>query len=297
MPPSSRAPLRGPLPGGRWMRVTMNRSAGGQNYALRTDISAVKRNESGLRAAGLRARCKRGATARAGRATAHRNAPRCADRPAQPPPHARSEGPGLSAQPGSHALLFIDLDGFKAVNDEAGHAAGDDVLCQVADRLRRCVRGDDVLVRLGGDEFVVLLRHCDRQKALGTGLQIVDTLRGEPFPTRRDAPSGSARASACGIFGTAQEPVEKLMADADAACYAAKRGGSAGVVEMAGARRRPAGASHAALRITARPLGYSPSENSGSWDGQARRPGTRGCSRPRPRRRRPRPRSCGTGRR
>ncbi|ABM31404.1 sensor domain-containing diguanylate cyclase [Paracidovorax citrulli] len=230
------APFEVPLPGGRWMRVTMNRSAGGQNYALHTDISAVKRNESELRAAELRARESEEqlrVLAEQLRTETHHDV-------LTGLPNRRTLGAKvqeLSAQPGSHALLFIDLDGFKAVNDEAGHAAGDDVLCQVADRLRRCVRGDDVLVRLGGDEFVVLLRHCDRQKALGTGLQIVDTLRGEPFHSAGRAFRIGASVGVR-LFGTAQEPVEKLMADADAACYAAKRGGR-GRVEMAGAGSGP----------------------------------------------------------
>ncbi|WP_053845767.1 sensor domain-containing diguanylate cyclase [Paracidovorax avenae] len=230
------APFEVPLPGGRWMRVTMNRSAGGQSYALHTDISEVKRNESELRAAELRARESEEQL----RVLAEQLRMETRHDVLTGLPNRRSLGAQvqeLSAQPGSHALLFIDLDGFKAVNDEAGHAAGDHVLCQVAGRLRRCVRGDDVLVRLGGDEFVVLLRHCSRHGARSIGLQIVEALRSEPFHAAQHVFRIGASIGVR-LFGNTPESLENLMADADAACYAAKRGGR-GRVEMAGADSEP----------------------------------------------------------
>lgn len=66
---------------------------------------------------------------------------------------ARTGGPGL-------ALLYLDVDGLKQTNDRLGHAAGDRLLCQVADILHRAVRHQDVIARIGGDEFVVLLADC-----------------------------------------------------------------------------------------------------------------------------------------
>ena len=64
------------------------------------------------------------------------------------------------------AILFLDLDGFKAVNDKAGHGAGDALLVVVADRLRECVRQVDLVGRIGGDEFVVLVEPVDSVEGL-----------------------------------------------------------------------------------------------------------------------------------
>jgi diguanylate cyclase (GGDEF)-like protein len=77
-------------------------------------------------------------------------------------------------------LLFVDLDGFKRVNDTIGHAAGDDLLREVTGRLGDEVRRDDTLARLAGDEFVVLLDDVDRPDALDMGTRLLDALQ-QPF--------------------------------------------------------------------------------------------------------------------
>lgn len=78
------------------------------------------------------------------------------------------------------AVLFIDLNGFKAINDSMGHAAGDLLLQQVSKRLQRCMRPGDSVARLGGDEFVVAAKCSTREAASAIAQRLIDSLR-EPF--------------------------------------------------------------------------------------------------------------------
>jgi len=122
------------------------------------------------------------------------------------------------------ALLVIDLDGFKAVNDRHGHAAGDELLVQIADRLRECVRETDTVARLGGDEFVVMLENVrPAEDTLGVVEKLVARIR---QPVR--LAGGSVEVSAS--IGIACCPLhaggaEALLELADAAMYAAKATG------------------------------------------------------------------------
>ncbi len=77
----------------------------------------------------------------------------------------------------SVALVFIDLDGFKTINDSLGHAVGDKLLCIVAQRFSNCITKGDVLARMGGDEFSVIINHCtNKQKAIDTCQKIIRSL-------------------------------------------------------------------------------------------------------------------------
>jgi diguanylate cyclase (GGDEF)-like protein/PAS domain S-box-containing protein len=131
---------------------------------------------------------------------------------------------------GGVALLFVDLDGFKAINDDHGHASGDTVLQEVAGRLRACARASDTVARIGGDEFVALLEDCHSiDDARAVAQKISGALR-ESFGV-----NGSARASLSCSVGIAFHPAngetaDELLSYADAAMYRAKKAGKNCVV-------------------------------------------------------------------
>ena len=132
--------------------------------------------------------------------------------------HATETGGGL-------ALLYLDLDGFKAANDRSGHHAGDEVLREVARRLQQGLRQSDLVARVGGDEFVVLLPGCNDPSAARF---VADSLRARlhpPYPL----PGGELRLDASvGIacFPADGTDPEALLAHADRAMYEAKRQGT-----------------------------------------------------------------------
>jgi diguanylate cyclase (GGDEF)-like protein len=119
------------------------------------------------------------------------------------------------------AVLYIDLDGFKQVNDTFGHHTGDGLLTAVSERLRTCVRGADTLARLGGDEFAVLVPHlADLVEADSLAARITHALA-EPFTVERQhiVIGGTVGVAACAP-GTAK--AGELLRRADHAMYAAK---------------------------------------------------------------------------
>lgn len=119
------------------------------------------------------------------------------------------------------ALLAIDLDGFKAVNDTNGHAAGDSVLKQAAGRLETTCREADVAARLGGDEFMVLMGSTDEANAERTAQRLIDALA-QPYAGTAQPVSASVGLA---LFPAHGETLEALMARADEALYAAKAAG------------------------------------------------------------------------
>jgi diguanylate cyclase (GGDEF)-like protein/PAS domain S-box-containing protein len=125
---------------------------------------------------------------------------------------------------GELAVLFIDLDDFKHVNDSLGHAAGDQLLIAAARRLQGCLRPADTAARLGGDEFAVLLeRVADADAAEAVAARVLDTLH-QPFGLNgRTIPIKASVGVATGRPGV--DEAEELLRNADVAMYAAKAGG------------------------------------------------------------------------
>jgi len=119
------------------------------------------------------------------------------------------------------ALLVLDLDGFKAVNDRLGHAAGDDLLVAVCHALRSRLREADLVGRLGGDEFAVLLPNATTEGARAIASVLLNAVA---------RVAGGAVTASCGIAVYGEGPAvgaADLLAEADAAMYVAKAGGRA----------------------------------------------------------------------
>ncbi|KWZ57774.1 histidine kinase [Burkholderia ubonensis] len=123
------------------------------------------------------------------------------------------------------ALLFIDLDGFKLINDARGHSAGDEVLRQVAERLRgQCPELGMMLGRIGGDEFAVLMRDTDADGAMGAAARLVDTLVA-PYAPSPDRQFRIGASIGCVLAPHHGNDAGVLLSRADMALYAAKKAG------------------------------------------------------------------------
>jgi diguanylate cyclase (GGDEF)-like protein len=116
------------------------------------------------------------------------------------------------------AVLFIDLDGLKRINDEYGHHAGDVVLTQVAERLTQSLRATDMVARIGGDEFGLILDHLGEADANAKAVSLTQMIAGQPVDL------GSVRIAISVTVGVAavraQDNAETLLERADAGMYA-----------------------------------------------------------------------------
>ena len=121
----------------------------------------------------------------------------------------------------THALLFLDLDQFKIVNDTAGHVAGDELLKQISSLLASQLRGRDTLGRLGGDEFSVLLENCPISKASRVAEILIDAIREYRFIWEDKTYRIGVSIGVVAITPDVHDKTE-LMNQADQACYSAK---------------------------------------------------------------------------
>jgi diguanylate cyclase (GGDEF)-like protein len=122
---------------------------------------------------------------------------------------------------GQLVVMFVDLDHFKAVNDTLGHAAGDELLRECANRLMECIRDADIVARLGGDEFVVLLTEVT-DSAVGSAIadRMIHLLT-KPYHLRGQDAQTSASIGIC-VYPADGQDVTTLMKNADIAMYQAK---------------------------------------------------------------------------
>jgi len=121
----------------------------------------------------------------------------------------------------SHALLYLDLDQFKVVNDTCGHTAGDELLRQIAALLQSKIRFHDTLARLGGDEFGILLEHCQQTQACLIANSLRELVHGFRFSWEDKSFTIGVSIGVLPISGSGTT-LAKALAAADSACYSAK---------------------------------------------------------------------------
>lgn len=127
----------------------------------------------------------------------------------------------------SFALMFLDLDRFKKINDSLGHDVGDELLCAVAKRLLEKVRKEDIVARLGGDEFVVLLTNISSPQDIDAIAKTIKSVFSRPFKLSNSGALLHITSSiGISIYPSDGDDAEALMKNADASMYVAKKDGA-----------------------------------------------------------------------
>ena len=142
----------------------------------------------------------------------------------------------LERNSGRHALMFLDLDQFKLVNDTCGHAAGDELLRQVCTLLQQGLREGDTLARLGGDEFGILLENCPAEKAVEIADHLRKTIQDLHF-TWSGQPFNCTVSVGLVHLLPGISTLEEALRSADMACYMARKGPQPGPGVPSGRRR------------------------------------------------------------
>lgn len=125
------------------------------------------------------------------------------------------------------AILFMDLDRFKPINDNFGHSTGDNLLVQIARRLATCVRQEDIIARFGGDEFAILLENLGDCTMAQTIAERIISVMTEPFYISNHS-FGIGVSLGISLYPSDEEDPEKLIEKADLAMYANKKNKAAG---------------------------------------------------------------------
>jgi diguanylate cyclase (GGDEF)-like protein len=123
------------------------------------------------------------------------------------------------------AVLAVDLDDFKAVNDRFGHAAGDAVIVASAERMKLLLRESDVIARFGGDEFVIVLGQVDDAAAAREVARRVVACLSQPIPLAGGGTAQIGASVGIALCCAGKDTLDDLLKQADAALYAAKREG------------------------------------------------------------------------
>ena len=131
---------------------------------------------------------------------------------------------GVRDNNSTHAMLFVDLDGFKAINDKHGHLAGDELLRQVSTMIRSHSRRRDVAARLGGDEFGILMEYCSPTDARRVANEVLAAIEGLEFTWGEQVLRIACSVGITAINSNSGD-IEEVLHQADSACYRAKQAG------------------------------------------------------------------------